>query len=89
MFVYQPTLERQFSEPHAWWDEYDARREEQYRELIKGKTCVDDCGKCRIPDIHDSRFHFMTVGFCPEIDDFVGEGDTPARFDCQSFAGAA
>lgn len=82
MFVYQPTLERQFSEPHAWWDEYDARREEQYRELIKGKTCLD-CGKCRICE------RTPTIGYCVEDGEFRYDTDNVEQAGYECFRGAA
>ena len=71
------------------WDLHCDAQDAAYERAISGATCIDDCDNCRIPDIHDARFKFMAVGFCPVIDDFVGEGDTPKKLDCQTFAGAA
>lgn len=64
-------------------------REAEYMRFIEGKGCVDDCDNCKIPDIFDRRFRFMNVGFCPVLDDFVGEGDTPLLHDCRDFTGVS
>lgn len=74
------------------WDIHVAREDDQmraYRRFVRDKTCVDDCDNCRIPDIHDERFKFYEIGFCPEIEDFVGQGDTPLKFGCETFTGAS
>lgn len=68
-----------FREPHEWWDEYDARREEAYRALVHGKTCLD-CGKCVRSERHPDE------GFCTEDGEFRTEEDSPERDGMECFA---
>ena len=63
-------LERQFVEPHVWWDRYQDELDEEYRALVEGKTCLD-CAKCTRSERHPD------IGWCEE-DGFV-DGDETVR----------
>ena len=74
------SLYAQFSEPHEWWEQYQAEMEERYAADIAGKTCLD-CGGCNRCGIKGHE----CVGWCPEVGIWVTGEDTPARQDCGAF----
>lgn len=78
MTSYGVVLERQFAEPHEWWNLYDAWREEEYQNLIAGRTCLD-CAKCRRCDEHED------TGFCMEDGEFVYDTYDVATIGCECF----
>jgi len=77
--TYERAFFTTFSEPHEWWEEYDARREEAYRALVKGKTCLD-CGKCRVCE-RDAG-----IGYCTEDGEFRYADDIPEKEGMECFA---
>ena len=74
-------LLRQFHEPHEWWDQYEAERDEAYKSLIKGKTCLD-CAKCRVCERDAS------IGYCTEDGEFRYADDVPEKEGMECFRAA-
>lgn len=72
-------LDRQFAEPHNWWDAYTERKDAEYAALIAGKTCLD-CGKCVRSERHPDE------GFCTEDKEFRTEDDRPLELGMECFA---
>lgn len=62
------------------WDAYIDWKEDDYRKLIEGKTCLDCdlCVKCGVEG-HEG------VGYCKEMCDFVSDADTPESIGCETF----
>ena len=72
---------QRLAEPHEWFAYYDARREEEYQALIRGKTCLD-CGRCRKCKKHPD------TGFCMEDGDFVYDDEYVKDIGCECFEAA-
>lgn len=74
-------MERQFCEPHEWWEQYDEAREREWQSLIAGKSCLD-CNRCRKCEKHPD------TGFCMEDGEFVYDTDLVAENGCEFFRAA-
>ena len=75
------SLEEQFSEPPEWWDEHVARMEAEYREMIRGKSCLD-CAKC----VRSDRY---PCGYCTEDGEMRYADDRPGELGLECFVSAA
>lgn len=65
----------------GWWDWHEEQREEHYRSLIKGKTCLD-CSKC----VKSDRY---PCGYCTEDGEMRYEDDIPEKAGFECFEEAA
>lgn len=68
-------------EPHEWYDWHEAQREESYRAMIEGKTCLD-CARC----VKSDRY---PCGFCTVDGEMRYEDDVPEEAGFECFEAAA
>lgn len=67
-------------EPYHEYDAYMAARDERYKQLIDGKTCMD-CGKCALPDFEG----WEGIGWCRKFGEFEYDDQTVAEIGCEHF----
>lgn len=57
-------------EPYEEYDVYTGKRDEYYKRITEGKTCLD-CGNCTLP--YGLAKQYDGIGYCKVIDEFVDD----------------